>query len=296
MRNHRKRILLLGASSYIGKYFWKRLGPTQARGTYASHSFAGGIQFDVQKDSLASVVKDIRSFSHAIVLLGETQFDRCAEDRRRSNAINVYSIKRLIDTLIACDIHITFASSNYVFDGTRGNYRETDVPTPTLTYGKQKYCIEQYLSRKTDNYLITRFSKVYGTNPGDGTLFTAWIEQLLTQQSIAVAFDHVFSPIWIEDLVTVVLRLIKERAIGIYHIAGPRGISRKALFEMTLEKLNRKKSLVPRVTYCSIDDFPLVEKRPHNVTLSIEKLISAAGITPQSPEELCSKIIENYSI
>lgn len=296
MKKKIQRILLLGASSQIGKSFWKRLEGTNAVGTYGSHAIARGIRYDVRNDALDRVIKNLERFTHAIILLGETNPDRCAQDLERSEDINVVSMKRLVDTLVRFRIHCTFASSEFVFDGTRGNWKETDQPRPILTYGRQKRDIEKYLSATTRDHVIVRFGKVYGSHKGDHTLFTSWIEQLLAGRPVTVATDQLFSPIWVEDVISSVLLLIERQATGVFHVAGPRGFSRKALFEMTVETLSRKKQIRPRVKYCSIDDFPLIEKRPHDVSLSIKKLIRTIGFRPHEPQEICKRIVGNLNI
>ncbi len=289
-----KRILLLGASGKVGRYFWKRLKPQGALGTYGLHPIPQGVHFDIQKDHLGSFMSNFDDFSTAIVLLGETEPDTCARNKKYSEAVNVTYMKSLLDTLINYHMSIVFASTEFVFDGGRGHYKETDVPKPILTYGEQKRTIEDYLHQKTDRYLVTRFGKVYGDTPGDGTLFTSWIEKLLKGEDISVANDQVFSPIWAEDLVTAVLGLIEKEAHGIYHVAGPRAVSRKSLFEMTVKKLANGKAITPYVLYKSIDDFGLAEKRPHNVSLDISKLIKTTGFTPSDPETVCGTIIKKY--
>ena len=92
MKIPKERILLLGASSRIGRYFWKQLRAKDAVGTYASHAFAGGFHFDVNKDLVEFLVHPLERFSHAIVLVGETNFDRCAQDLKRSEEINIVSM------------------------------------------------------------------------------------------------------------------------------------------------------------------------------------------------------------
>lgn len=278
------RFLILGASSRIGKYFWKKLG-SSAVGTYNSHAFSGGIRFATQRDQLEDIV-DLNKFSHAIILLGLTDMNRCALDIEYSTFINVTSIKRVIDVLAKHNISIVFASSDLVFDGTSGNYKESDTPRPILTYGKQKFAVEQYLTRVAPRYLIARFGKVYGMEHHDGTVLT-WIKQIMEKKSIKIATDQVFSPIWVEDIVTGVVKLIEEGKTGIYHVAGPERLSRSEFFNMVAAAIGRKSE----VRYSSIDDFDLPEKRPHDVSLNIEKLIADIGFTPRHPAQVLKLIL-----
>lgn len=291
-----KKILLLGASGHIGKYFWKALKRQTVVATYHQHAFSGGISFDMRINNLHTAVPQLDQFTHAIVLLGDTNTERCAKDIERSNKINIDSLKKIIDTLIEYNIIVIFASSEFVFDGRKGMRKETDTPHPIMVYAKQKYFMEQYIIEHTHTYIIVRFGKVYGTEPGDGTLFTSWIEQLRAGQPIVVATDQKFNAICADDLVTATLFLINKGVYGIYHVAGPIGLYRKDLFDLLLQKLQGIIASTSQVSFCSIDDFHLIEKRPHNVTLSINKLVRTTGYTPRSPREVIGVILQKYNL
>lgn len=291
--NSNQKILLLGASGRIGKYFWRQSNRNPMVGTYSDHYIAHGVHFDVQKNFIKSVISDIDQFSHALVLIGETDAELLAQDSSYAIRLNK-AIMKTIDMLIVHKICIVFASSDWVFDGTKGNYTETDLPNPIFMYGKLKYEIEKYIETYSKKYIIVRFGKTYSDNPDDHTLFTQWITQLLSNDHIVIASDQTFSPIWVGDVVTAVLALIEKDACGIYHVAGPTSYSRKELFDMTVKCVNTITKTYHSVTYQSIDQFPLLEKRPHDVSLCIDKLISTSHFKPKDAHDMCKKIVNHY--
>jgi len=82
------------------------------------------------------------------------------ENLEKSKALNVDSIKRILNRLKEWEIKPIFASSEFVFDGKKGNYKETDEVNPILLYGKQKVAIEDYIQSQFKDYLIFRLAKV----------------------------------------------------------------------------------------------------------------------------------------
>lgn len=55
-----------------------------------------------------------------------------------------------------------FLSNSYVFDGNRGNFRESDVVLPPTQLGKSKVAAENYIRGRSLNYVIVRSSPVFG--------------------------------------------------------------------------------------------------------------------------------------
>ena len=140
-----KKILILGGSGYVGRHLFKKLGAQRAIATYHNRFLEGGVHFDSLNMNLSQIVKDASDISHAVILLGDIYPHSCAVDPQKSNKLNIASIQKIIDDLTKWNIKSIFASSEYLFDGEKGYYREDDPPTPILLYGKQKLAIENYL-------------------------------------------------------------------------------------------------------------------------------------------------------
>ena len=65
------------------------------------------------------------------------------------------------------NVRFIYISTDYVFDGNKGNYSENDKPNPRSTYGKSKLSAENIV-KTLNNYLIIRtsfFSKTTWTPP-----------------------------------------------------------------------------------------------------------------------------------
>lgn len=268
---HEPDILVLGASSFVGGHLMAHLGP-RAVGTYASRPRPGLLHFD-------ATTMDVRGLlgrwpiTHAVVLLGDTRPDRCAAAPERARALNVLGVCNAINALAEADITPIFTSSEFVFDGERGDYAEEDPAEPILLYGRQKREVERSILANVPRHLIFRLSKVYGLTRGDGTLFTAWREALEAgEKDFVIAADQRFSPIFVDDVVRAITWGVDSGASGLYHLGGPCAMSRFDLFSLVLDHAPAALGRNVRRTRCSIHDFDLAEPRPRDVSLRIDKL------------------------
>ncbi|MBI1916539.1 MAG: sugar nucleotide-binding protein [Planctomycetes bacterium] len=284
-------VLVLGASSFVGRHLLARLGD-RAIGTYCRSALAGAAYYDALTMRVADLVRDRPRPSHAVILLGDTDPESCAADVERSTALNVTSIKRLAGELSELGIKPVFISSEYVFDGTRGQYVEEDSVNPILTYGRQKVEVERFLAEATDDHVIVRLAKVVGSQPCDGTLFTAWLERLGRESIITCAIDQTFSPVYIDDVVEGILRLIDQDRRGLYHLAGPCPYRRIQLLEMLVREVQRWQSVDVRIAPRSIHDFVLRERRPVDVSMRPGKLVAETGLALIDVADVCARMVE----
>ena len=288
---NRNKVLILDSSSYIGGHIFKALGPGRATATYYQSPVENATYFDCLSMDLSDVIQEPEEFSHAVVLIAIPSPDVCAADIKKSYALNVASIKRIIDYLNRWQIKPVFTSTESVFDGIKGNYDESDPTNPILTYGKQKVEVEDYLQKNCRHYTIARLAKVVGSQRGDGTLFPAWLDELERGEAILCAQDQVFSPIHVEDVVKGLIRLIDMDCEGVYHLANPKAYSRLQLLRILLSQVEKYLPSPVEVVPCSIHDFDLLEKRPLNVSMNPDKLIKSTGIKVRSVEDMVDNIV-----
>ena len=293
----KRKLLLLGASSFVGQRLYQKIGSESAVGTCFRNPHIGMRYFNSVGMDLGSIIRGSDNFSHAVILLGDTQPDSCFSDERISESVNVNSILNIIDILVAKRIMPVFISSQFVFDGDRGGYVEEDAVNPILVYGKQKVSVEQYLKNNCERYLVLRLGNVYGDTRGDGTLFTAWMDSLVDGiRHIRCASDQTFSAIYVDDVVDAILATIVNGCTGIYHVAGPTAHTRIELLTILLRELNKLTEIDVETEGCSINDFDLLEKRPIDVSMKSDKLIKDAGIALQEVGDICERITRNYVI
>ena len=287
------KILILGGSSYIGRNLSEMLNNSSCISTYCNHPEPNGRYFNVLNMDLSEITSHPEEFTHAVILLGDTRADFCATHPKESYELNVSSIKHLIDCLIEFRIKPIFASTEWVFDGVQGNYVETDKTNPILTYGRQKVEIERYLLDQESPSIIVRLSKVFGTKPSDGTLFSNWLKMIGQHETIHCAADQIFSPVHIRDVTRSIIGLIENNCSGIYHVSNSRAFTRLELLHMLLSRAESHLSASAKVVSCSINDFGLAERRQSDVSMNTNKLIKKIGIRLMSVMDAIDELLAN---
>lgn len=278
--------LVFGASGFIGRRLSERLGPGRVVGTCSRAPIKGGIRFDGATDRLSDVLPrgSGPTVRRAFLLHGITDLDVCARDPSGAARVNVAGMERLIGDLLDRGIAPIFTSTDAVFDGERGGYREEDEPFPIIEYGRQKRAVERLVLERGWPVLIVRLSKVVGTTPGTHSLFGEWSTAVEAGRPVLCATDQIFSPIALDDAVSILIDLAERGVTGIVHVAGPEARSRYDLHALFREASTRIGRDVPPAEPRSIRDFPFAEPRPRDTSLRIDRLISLASprFTPLS--------------
>jgi len=289
--NIRRRHLILGASGFLGRHLFSCLGPASAIATYHSAPLEGGVHFDATTTRLRDVLlRGKHGIATAFLLYGVTQLDACARDPDGTRRVNVDSMVQVIDDLLEAGVKPIYASSDAVFDGSRGRWTEDDAPNPSLTYGKQKAAVERYLTGKSPPWIIARLSKIVGSDTDARSLLGEWVRQIEAGESIRCATDLVFTPAHVDDAAAALIDLADGEFSGIFNICGPQSMSRMALLQTLIQEIRRYRDFVPRVVGCSIRDFPFLEPRPLDGSMLPYKLNVALGSSFRDMRSVCADL------
>lgn len=152
-----------------------------------------------------------------------TDVEKCQEERilaYRTNALAVSHMVRAASVVGSKFVHI---STDYVFDGKDGDYKEESTPAPINYYGLSKL-IGDAFAQSYDDSLIIRTSGVFGVKK-NFPLFA--LEQLRSGKKLNV-IDGTYSPIHASILAKAVEKAIITGHTGTLNIAGD-AITRKDL-------------------------------------------------------------------
>lgn len=157
-----------------------------------------------------------------------TNVDSCEDDRDNCWKINVTAVDYLLKESIKHQSHFVQLSTDFVFDGANGPYKETDTPNPLSYYAKSKLASEELIEKSGyTNTAIARTIIVFGTgdNLSRGNL-VLWAKGALEKQSpINVVDDQFRAPTLAEDLAKGCILIADKNAQGIYHLSGPETMS-----------------------------------------------------------------------
>lgn len=118
---------------------------------------------------------------------------------------------------------IIYISSDGIFDGQQGTYKESDIPNPITLYGRNLKICEDMLKESSDNYCIVRPSYIYGyVNSVLDSRFEKIKEEVAEGKKITRFTDMYKSPLNYEQAAQAIVELAMSDYVGTVHISGER--------------------------------------------------------------------------
>jgi dTDP-4-dehydrorhamnose reductase len=288
-------VLLLGASGFFGAALSAQFGPAVAAKTFLSRALPGGLRFDARDSRLDDLIAALPSRPEvAVIMLGETNIDRCARDPEGTAEINVRAVIRVVRELAALGIMPVFLSSDAVLDGASALASEGDEVRPILTYGRHKLEVERFMATLAAPWLVVRLPKLLSIEVDPRCMLTQWIDRLRTGERIHCATDQFFTPAATADAAKAVATLVRERARGLYHAGGPERLSRRALLQAVLDEYRRFVAPKADITECSLRDIKVAELRPLDTSLSSKRLTEKYGPLLRPASEIARLAVRSH--
>ena len=213
-----------------------------------------------------------------------TNVDACEAERAKCYALNVQSVKNLIDVCQIRDIQLIHLSTDFIFDGENGPYTEEAEPNPLSYYGETKLESELILKKSSCRWAILRTIIVYGiVNDMSRSNIVLWAKGALEKgESIHVVNDQWRMPTLAEDLAACCLLAVKKNASGVFNASGKDLMSILEIVERVADHYGLNKSLIKAISAESLNQ---VAKRPKKTGFILDKAILELGYSPHSFEE-----------
>jgi dTDP-4-dehydrorhamnose reductase len=146
-------------------------------------------------------------------------------------------------------LRLVHLSSDVVFDGRRGRYREEDVPAPVNAYGRSKAEAERLVAELHGEVTIVRTSLIYGgAEPGP--------QERLAAAGTQFFVDEIRSPVQVGDLAEALLEVVALEHPGPLHLGGADDISRfdfAVLLGADPERIERANTTANRAPDVTLD-------------------------------------------
>ena len=213
-----------------------------------------------------------------------THVDACEDQREACYDLNVNAVRYLAEACADEGTHLIHISTDFIFDGTAGPYKEDDKPRPTHYYGESKRLSEQVIRETLSHYSILRTVLVYGIiHDLHRSNIVLWAKKAMEeQQPIKIVNDQFRTPTLAEDLAAGCVLAAKKSAFGTYHISGKDFLSILELVKKIADFWNLSIDCVEEI---SSDTLDLKADRPLVTGLDISKAIAELGYQPHSIEE-----------
>jgi dTDP-4-dehydrorhamnose reductase len=275
------KILITGASGLLGSKLAElaiSLG-YDVYSCYNQHMPEDGVpikldvaDWEMVKAVLERVMPDVIIHSAAV-----TNVDLCERNRELAFKVNVVGTRNLVE--FAGGSYFIYISTDYVFDGEKGLYKEGDIPNPINYYGYTKFEAEKLVINSGLDYLIVRPSVIYGSRPASGkTNFALWLIDMLSKgNEVRLLTDQYVSPTLNTNLASMILEAIRKGLTGVFHMSGGERISRFDFGIKLAEVFGFNPELIKKANMSQMN---WIAKRPRDSSLDVSK---ACGVLKNKP-------------
>ena len=266
LNKRRKKILVSGATGMLGKALVKEFNKSSKYEIFCV-SKSNSVPFDFVK--LISIDKigdlEFEAFFHCAA---EVNVNQCEKDIDHAIQSNCEYAKLLFDRVNA-DFNF-FISTDSVYEGTRGDYKEIDETKPVNNYALSKLKGEEVSLKTIDNLYVIRTNIIGDDSKNKGSLFEWAKRELIFGNTINGYSNLYFNPLSVQHLSIVLLKMFEEKVpFGIYNLGCDRKISKYGFLLEVANLIDADTNLIKSVEFKLL---PGEAQRPMNSTMNCSKI------------------------
>tara|TARA_B110000238_G_scaffold151472_1_gene163452 strand:+ start:15680 stop:16579 length:900 start_codon:yes stop_codon:yes gene_type:complete len=223
-----------------------------------------------------------------------TQVDDCENKKEACDLLNVTVVKWLSEVSKEINAHVIHISTDFIFDGIKGFYKETDKLNPLSYYGVSKLKSEEVLIQSRINFTILRTILVYGkVFDMSRSNIVLWVKEMLSKgKEITIVDDQFRTPTYVEDLALACEISMDKRAKGIYHISSNELLSVFEIAQQIATVFHLDKSLIKPISTSTLNQ---TAPRPVKTGFDLTKTNKELEFYPKSFKEDLLKFKEKLS-
>lgn len=259
------RVLVIGASGQLGTDLvkvmddWDLVPMTHADLDICDFVYAR----KVLEEKKPNIVINTAAFNRV---------DDCEEEVSKAFWVNAFAVRNLAKICADLDCVLVHISTNYVFDGRKGEpYAEDAPPNPLSVYGTSKLVGEYFVRNICPRHFVIRTSGLYGvagSRAKGGNFVETMIRLAEGGRPIRVVNDQVLTPTYTRDLAEKIEELIQTEVYGLYHITNSGECSWYEFAAKIFELLDLNPDLGPTTTA----EYGAQARRPAYAVLARNKL------------------------
>jgi len=254
------RYLVTGANGILGGYLLRQLADT----THDVHTWKGS--GDVALNDESAIVAAWRSVRPDIVIHAGAmaRVADCHGQPELARQVNTMATQILTQLAEEDGARLVYVSTDMVFDGVRGNYSETDAPSPLSVYGRTKRDAEPAVLAYRRG-IVVRVSLLFGQGiNGRASFFDGMLDAVKHGRPVNLFVDEWRTPLSLAVAAQALIEIVESEVTGLLHVGGPERLSRAAMGERLCEYLGASKSSIVLTTR---DATPAAEPRPRDTSL-----------------------------
>ena len=152
--------------------------------------------------------------------------DACEKDAELAQRLNAEIPGKLARHVGRGGARLLHISTDFVFDGVRGNYTEEDQPNPLSVYSHSKLAGERAVLEADPAAIVARVNLFGWSRSGRRSLAEFFFNSLSAGQPVKGFYDVFFCPLLANDLADVLLRMLEAGLSGLYHVVSPTALNK----------------------------------------------------------------------
>ncbi len=297
-----KRILICGSNGLLGQRLallfgyqteYEVLNTSHHRSFVLNKHLFDYTQLDIANRS--DVKSLVSSFRPDIIInpAAMTNVDECEIQRENAWKINVIGVENLVEAARRTGAKLIHISTDYVFDGKNGPYKEEDKPNPINYYGRTKLAGENAIITSEIPFSIIRTIVVYGVGVNVKNNFALWVyNSLQSGKNISCVDDQNSNPTYVGDLANGIVKCVEHNGEGIFHICGAEKVSRYDFAVSIAKYFQLDSSLIKKI---KTSELPQRAERPMVtgfITTKAEKILHHKPMNVKEGIEAMKKDME----
>jgi len=279
-----KKILITGSGGLVGSYTYallKEQGYT-VLGIGKTQKDCVDIVCDISDaDALTGILNHYVP-DQVIHLAALSYVEKCEQEHDMADAHNIVPTRVLVEWCRAHDARMIFASTDYVYDGTTGNFDEQDEPRPLQYYGETKLRGEQMVASLT-KYVIARPTVIYGWDEDGMNFFMQLYRNVKEGRRMNVPVDQISNPTSVIDFAHVLQKIVEQEDVsGTFVTTGSESFSRYAFAQKIARAMSWSTDILQPV---ETKDLGQVAVRPLNNSTNNALVCDTFGVSFRSLEE-----------
>ena len=293
------KILITGSNGLLGQKLLHKLRLDSSvqliatsKGENRVSKKEGYTYFNLDITNNDSVTQLINSEKPQVVIntAAMTNVDLCEGEKKACDALNVDAVRYLADACEKIDSHLIQISTDFIFDGEDGPYKEEDKPNPLSYYGLSKLKSEELLQAHCVKWTVLRTIIVFGVGEklSKGNI-VLWAKGALKKgDPLNIIDDQFRAPTLAEDLADICILAAKKKAFGIFNASGKDIMSIYEIVERIAKHYGNSTENLNKISTATLKQ---KAGRPPKTGFILDKSINELGYNPHSFEE-CLTIID----
>jgi len=267
------RLLVTGASGFLGSHlcrFAKKEWDVVGMHNLHADMPAGVEKVQIDLRDRKALLVALKEFTPSVIIHAAVlQIDDCERHPELAQQVNIDSTLYITEWAAKNNCRVIYISTDMVFDGSRGMYKEEDNAEPVNEYGRTKLVAERIVQEFCENSVIARLPLLFGFPAVGGACFmSTMLDKLNRNQTVQTYVDQFRSPGLVQNMAEALLELSRNDFSGVLHIAGTTRLSREELARQAAECAGLDVNLLQPI---SMHDHAMLALRPTDVSLDTAK-------------------------